>query len=126
MEAVSGLVASPLGLQEEERVEELQMHPPWVDPHPACRAPRLTFITKLTSHHKVDVQNHPRVDIGGRPTLVLRAGRLIGYNRPAGWLRAFRAPTSSLILLAGVKWSCSRIYEPAFPPHTRYAESPQN
>ena len=40
---------------------------------------------------------------------------------PSGWLRAVSALTSRLIFLAGVKWSCLRIDEPACPP--RLAES---
>ena len=37
-------------------------------------------------------------------------------NRPSGWLRAFRALTSRLIFLAGVKWSCLRVNKPSFLP----------
>jgi len=37
-------------------------------------------------------------------------------NRPSGWLWAVRALTSRLISLAGAKWSCLRINQPASPP----------
>ena len=48
----------------------------------------------------------------------ISACRLVGQNRPSGWLRALRALTSRLIFLAGVKWSCLRVNKPVFPPST--------
>ena len=68
--------------------------------------------TKTVLSDMRDSHFHP--DVTG--FWIYRACRLIGQNRPLGWLRVVRAMKSRLIFRAGVKWSYLQIDRPAFPP----------